>query len=231
MENSNKSWYQKWWGRTIFIFGSLILIIIIALGFYFVNLVKKIRSGEIVYEQLATQTPSYKSEDHKKQIEGINNYWLGSANPKLTIVEFGDFNCSLCKNSYSKMREISLKYKENVKIIYRDFPNFENSINKAMAARCAGEQGLFWLMHDKLFQNLDTTSNDELISLAMQVGVNSAKFATCLNSNKYLQDIQKDYSDAEGLELIGTPTWFFNGYKIEGDIPYDTFIKIVESIL
>lgn len=231
MENEHKKWYQRFWGRIIILFGTIILILLVAIGFYFVDLVKKIRSGDIIYEQLAAQAPSYKDENEKKLIEGTDNFWLGSAKPKLTIVEFADFNCSMCANSYSKIREISLKHKKDVKIIYRDFPNFETSINKAMAARCAGEQGLFWLMHDKLFQNAEAETNDDLISLAGQIGADIKKFTECLSSNKYLQNIQKDYVDAETLGLSGTPTWFFNGYKIEGDIPYDIFNKIVESIL
>jgi len=57
------------------------------------------------------------------------------------------------RTSNSKIREISLNYKDKIKYIYRDLPILENSEYLSMSARCAGEQGLFWLMHDKLFQN------------------------------------------------------------------------------
>jgi protein-disulfide isomerase len=203
----------------------------VALIFYFVNLVQKIKNQDYYVRQISAKSSYYKDEADKKLIEGQGNYWLGSANPKLTIVEFGDFDCPYCENSYSKIREISVKYKDSVKIIYRDFPNHENSTMKAMSARCAGEQGLFWPMHDKLFQNQAFATNEEILSLALLVGADSKRFTDCMATNKHLPTLQKDYLDAETLGVKGTPVWYFNGYRIEGDIPYDSFIKIVEEMI
>ncbi len=226
--NNEKPLYKKWWGIILIIVLALILIFIVAFSFYIFSIIKRANSYNLENLPLLPPPSFY---ENKKIIEGENNYWLGSANPKIIIVEFGDFSCPLCKNSFSKLREISLKYKNNVKIIYRDYPIYENSIEQAQAARCAGEQGLFWLMYDKLFQNQEKYDSDYLPEMANQIGVDINRFNDCLNKEKYLTAIKKDFADAEELKVTGTPTWFINGYKIPGDIPYNTFIQIIEKSL
>ena len=241
MQNIDKPWHKKWWAIILFIIATLILILVIASGFYIADEVKRIKSSAI-NQTLFTPSPyqgeglapldNFISNGVKGEvIEGENNYWMGAGKPRITIVEFADFSCPLCKNSFTKIREISLKYKKNVKIIFRDYPMYEHSLNLAMAARCAGEQGLFWLMHDKLFQNQNITEKSQLSELSNQIGANVNKFNNCLTNKKYLKQIQKDFADAEKLEVTGTPTWFINGQKIAGDIPYGLWIEIVEKLI
>jgi protein-disulfide isomerase len=230
MQKNTKSWYAKWWGILIILFIGIILIIFVASSFYFIDLVKNIRSEQLNIPALSLVTLD---EEILKTIEGSkNNYWLGSANPQITIVEFADFACSYCQNSFSKIREISLKYNDNVKIIFRDYPVMSDySTNLALAARCAGEQGLFWVMHDKLFLNQGISEKDELINLANQIGADINKFTYCFDNRKYLKEIENDFADGKKLEIIGTPTWFINGNKVEGDIPYEIFMQIIEKLI
>jgi len=231
METREKQWHRQWWGVLLILFLTLFLIVLVALGFYIADIAGRIKSGEMVSEQVLTELNKYKTAEENPIINGANNYWLGSSKPKITIVEFADFNCPLCKNSFPNIREISLKYKNDVKIIFRDYPIYENSINLALAGRCAGEQGLFWLMHDKLFARQGNFSLEELPNFANQIGADVNKFNSCFKDEKYLNDIKKDYSDGELLEVSGTPIWFINGYKIEGDIPHDLFIQIIEELI
>ena len=86
-------------------------------------------------------------------------------------------------------------------------------------------------MHDKLFQNQGITTTDQLAELAKQIGADVNRFNNCYSQQKYLSQIQKDFTEGNKLELTGTPIWFINGYKVEGDIPYNTFIQIIEQLL
>lgn len=224
-----KKWYKKFWGITLLTTITLIIIIVIATVFYIFNLAKNIKKENTT--QFSTNKSLYKKTGYKKIIEGENNYWYGSATPKITIVEFGDFNCHLCKNSWSKIRKISNIYKNDVKYIYRNFPIYDNSVDLSMATHCAGEQGLFWIIHDKLFQNQGKYTKNNILFLANQIGADIDKFNSCFNSNKYLNVIKKNIFDANKLELSGTPTWFINGSRIDGDIPYEIFTQIIENIL
>lgn len=220
----DKSWHKKWWAILLVLILTFIAILAVAFGFYVYNSYKNIKSGQGQVNQVL------KGAKYKAEGDG-SNYWTGSASPKVVIVEFADFNCSNCKSSYPKIREISLKYKNSVKIIHRDLPILENSLELSLAARCAGEQGLFWLMHDKLFQNQGKFTLDQLPELANQIGADTTRFNKCLSEQKYLPQVKKDFSDAESLGITGTPTWFINGYKVEGDIPYSLFIEIIESLV
>jgi protein-disulfide isomerase len=165
-----------------------------------------------------------------------DSYWLGAANPKVTIIEFGDFACLHCKEAFPIIREIITKYKANVKFIFKDFPVVSaDSASLALAARCAGEQGLFWPMYDKLYINQGVTQQNELLELAKEIGANPSRFTSCLAGKKYTTQINQDFQDGTSLgvggENGGTPTWFINGYKIEGTPPHDTFVKMVEGLL
>lgn len=224
MQPRGKPWYKKWWAITLAVLASLILVFFIALVFYFFDLVK-ISSQELSNQNLNLNT------SNKFTVQTDGNYWIGAAKPKITIIEFGDFNCPNCQNAYPKIREISLKYKNEVKFIFKDYPIYDFSLELAEAARCAGEQGFFWLMYDKLYQNQGLTNKTQVMGAAEQIGLDTAKFEKCYDDQKYLNDIKKDFLEAEKLGLSGTPTWFINGYKIEGDIPYNLFIQIIESLL
>ncbi|MFA6306652.1 MAG: thioredoxin domain-containing protein [Patescibacteria group bacterium] len=240
MINITKPFYKTWWGAGLAVILTAILIFITAIGFYFFASVKKSKL-EISQTGLKLSGQQYSAADG-------DHYWLSADKAKITIVEFGDFACSDCGNAFYTIREISLKYKDDVKLIWRDYPAQICSDILTLAGRCTGEQGLFWPMHDKLFQNQtaiislinpneNQCSNDDkikiteqLLILANQIGVDTARFNDCLTKQKYLPQIQKDLADGQTFGITGTPTYFINGYKIAGDIPYDVFIKIIEEL-
>jgi len=209
----------------LLIISGIIIFIFSTIVFYVLDISKNIKDSKInglSYSKI--------DEEQLEKIEGENDYWIGSSNPKVTIVEFSDFACPLSKSSFSKLREISLTEKD-VKIIYRDYPVIsEYSANLSLAARCAGEQGFFWLMHDKLFLNQGVKEESEIIEMAKQIGVNTARFEVCYNNRKYWSQIQKDLTDGEELNIQGTPTLFFNGQKLEGDAPLETLKQIIKQL-
>lgn len=224
-----KPWYKKWWGMAVLAFVFLFLIVFIAFVFAVFNAMK---SGK---NNLAGNTIKLNnielSDVERAKIEGTGSYSMGTDKPKITIVEFSDFACPYCKNSFYKIREISLKYIHDIKYIYRDMPLHEESAGLALAARCAGEQGLFWQMHDRLFQDQGVKSEEDLSGLAVQIGADTTKFEECFKSKKYLPQIQKDYLDGQDLEVVGTPVWFINGNKLSGDLPIEMWEEIIGQFI
>lgn len=182
---------------------------------------------------LKTIPPTYQGE-RKKLIEGENNPSFGASDPTVTIVEFSDFACPFCKASFPALREVSLKHQNQVKIIFRDWPGHTFSVPLALAAHCTAEQGKFWEMHDKLFQNQsDTYGSDknQLALLTQQLGIYNEQFQQCFDSQKYLPLIRKNFTDSESLGVGGTPTWFINGEKIEGQLSATDLEKIISPYL
>ena len=223
MTTTNKRhWYSKWWGVLILLFLLVFLSSVFALVFAFSKMLSEANTQNI-------QAYSYQNDTEAKVlIEGQSAYWLGSSEAQITIVEFGDYACSVCKLSFPKIRELSNKYKSNLKYIFRDYPVVtENSINLAMAANCAGEQGLFWVMHDKLFINQGVKDLADIKKLGAQIGLDTEKFNACLDTEEKLNRIKKDLADGDRLEIKGTPTFFINGQKFSGDLPYELLENII----
>lgn len=210
---------------TIVLVPIALLLALLSVGFV-ANILEKsdrINQGDYSLPETLSPAPppsSYQGEA-KALIEGKDNPSFGTSTPQVTIVEFSDFACPFCKASFPALREISVKYQDKVKIVFRDWPGHDFSISLALSAYCAGEQGKFWEMHDKLFQSQsDTFGSDknQLASLAQQLGIYNEQFQTCFDGQKYLPQIRQNFADSEKLGVRGTPTWFINGEKIEGQL-------------
>ncbi len=168
---------------------------------------------------------------------------LGDIKAPVTIVEFGDYQCPFCARFY---REVEPKVRDEyiktgkAKMVYRDFAFLgPESQGAALASQCAADQGKFWAYHDKLFdvESADGVEhngnlNEALFkSIAADLGLDGAKFGSCLSSQKYKAEVEKDYSDGVAAGVQGTPATFINGKLISGAVPYATFKAEIEAAL
>jgi len=176
--------------------------------------------------------------DQTDLIEGLNNTYnvFGTTKPQVTIVEFGDFSCPHCQASFLAIRAISLKYQDQVRFIWRDRTPNTRALGLALTAHCAGEQNKFWEMHDLLFANQsdslgETPDDPKLQTLIKKTGVNLNDFTLCLKSNRGLTKIKKSVADSERLGVRGTPTWFINGVKFEGEIAKTQLENYLQGLL
>jgi len=224
MDENIKHTPKKWKKIIFIVFGSILLLIIVIIDLYVFGFFKNQNSPEDQQKALEQKINTLKTI-----LGDGTNYYLGTSTPKIVIVEFADFACPFCQKSYTTVRELSIKYKDRVKIIYRDYPIHENSIDLSLATRCAGEQGKFWPMHDKLFLLADKLAPADLPEMAYNVGVDKIKYDNCVSTKKYLPKIEKDFNDGKTLKIAGTPTWFINGYRVEGEIPLKTFEEIISK--
>lgn len=159
---------------------------------------------------------------------------LGPKDAKVTIVEFGDFECPFCRQSYPIIRSLAQEFNQDIRVIYRDFPL--ETIHPAArlaayAGYCANEQGLFWPFHDKLFQNQEDISRSAMIGYANQVGLDTRAFASCLDSQGAADEVNQDIAAGEAAGVLGTPTWFINGVRVAGVIPEDVFRTIIKNVI
>ncbi|MEK7105390.1 MAG: DsbA family protein [Patescibacteria group bacterium] len=157
---------------------------------------------------------------------------IGSMNAPLTIVEFADFECPYSEEVSYVVRRAAEQFPNLVRIIYRDYPLVDIHPSAELAAEaggCANEQGKFWEFHDKLFANQADLSREAMIGYAESLGMSRQKFESCLNSGKYEEEVAEDMLDGTAAGVYGTPTFFFNGHRIEGAIPEATFEKIISA--
>lgn len=159
---------------------------------------------------------------------------LGPADAKLTVVEFLDYQCPYCGAESSVVRELAAKYGDRVRFVIRDFPVLElhpDAVVAAEAAGCAEAQGKFWPMHDRLYALRGVLSRENLDAAARQSGLDMEVYGACMNLHARLDEIQKDAVDGVAAGVRGTPTFFFNGRRVEGEIPRDVFEKLILGFL
>lgn len=176
------------------------------------------------------------SEDHIR----------GNPNAPVKIVEYSDMECPFCKRFHETMKQASTEYGDKVAWVYRHFPLDQlhsKARKEAVASECAAEQGgntAFWKYMDRWFEltpsNNQTNIDTVLPQIAKEVGLDEAKFASCLASTKYDAHIEENVQNATATGGNGTP-WSVvvgkNGkkYPLSGAQPLDAVKQLIDLAL
>jgi len=156
-------------------------------------------------------------------------------NPKapVMIVEFSDYQCPYCHSVEPTVKELMAKYGDKISLSYRDFPLtaiHSQAMISAEASRCALEQGKFWEYHDQLFTSSKLEKAD-LVGYARNLKLDDKQFESCLSSEKYKADIDKDLQDGRKVGINGTPGFFINGVVLSGAQGRDAFERVINDEL
>lgn len=170
----------------------------------------------------------------------------GDSGARVALIEYADFECPYCGEYERKtFPKILSDYiiSGKVKYFYRDLPLPEHAraLPAARAARCAGEQGKYWEMHDSIFAKQNALSVPALLDRAHTLGLDTAKFTECQSSEKFTSDIQKSVSEAQKMGIDGTPTFFLGVVgpdgevtiekRLQGAAPFDVFKTEIDVLL
>lgn len=159
----------------------------------------------------------------------------GKENAKVKLVEFTDFECPFCARFFSEtLPQIEKGYQDKIAYYIRHFPIYSihpNAENAALASECAREQGKFREMHDLIFTNQKQMTIADLKDYAAKIGLKTAQFNQCLDSQKYKTNIERDAKLGGELGVSGTPTFFLNGRVINGAQPFSVFRSAIEEEL
>jgi protein-disulfide isomerase len=227
---ARKKWYKTWWGVSGILLTPLIVIGGALLGLQVQAAYRQIQMQTQQLSDPAALIAQFATPGPYADEAIAVRPTLGSAAPKVTIVEFFDFNCPHCKNSFPTIRQIMSEHDDSVKLIMRYYPvTADSSLDLALAGQCAYEQGLFWNMHDRFFQSSDPASH--IAEIARQSGLNMTQFNTCLSSQKYFNIVKQDIAATKTIGAAGTPAWLINGHLISGEIPHDIFVHIVNTLV
>lgn len=210
------------------------------------EILEGIRSDVESIKQFIDQARRPGQEDQPRQVSIDDDPVKGRADARLTLIEFSDFQCPYCARFYSET--LPLIEKEfiqtgKVRMVYRDFPLAQvhpEAQKAAEAAQCAGEQGKYWQMHDKLFDNQKALGLARIKKYARELGLSGNRFDECLDSDRYREEVQKDLRDGQAAGVQGTPSFFLgrtqqgkniNGIIIRGARPYIAFKQAFEQML
>jgi protein-disulfide isomerase len=169
---------------------------------------------------------------------------LGSANAKVLMIEFGDYQCPTCRMFWKEVEpRLKKEYIDTgkVRLVFRDFPIVQihpEALLAAMAVNCAGDQQKYWEFHDKVFREQYNKGDDlvrfkaaDLKKWAKDIKLDPTAFDQCLDSEKYKAEVMKDKADADAVSVQGTPTFFINGRVIGGAQPYPAFKTLIDDLL
>lgn len=177
---------------------------------------------------------SSSSADPKLLVKEDSNK-ITADSAKVTIVEFGDYQCPACNAAHPIVKQILKDYQGKVNFVFRHFPlpQHQNAIIAAQAAEAAGEQDKYWEMHNKLYedQNSWAESNNPLeifVKYAQDLNLNVDQFKASISSNKHQQKILNDKNDGTSLGINSTPTFYINGIKTDG-FGYNEFKESIEK--
>ena len=181
------------------------------------NLFTSYYSAEILseeeYKKLQLK-PVFKAEDLVEDSDPS----LGNKDVA-TLIVFEDFTCKECKEFNGKTKpKIIREYvnKGTLRYVYKEYAPTPDSLNLALASRCAQQQDKFWEYHDVLFENLDDENRNSmgnLVSYADEIGIDAEKFETCLRNRESVFEIIANVKTAEKIG-INASSFFING-KIE----------------
>lgn len=157
----------------------------------------------------------------------------GPANAPITIIEYSDFQCPFCARVNPTLDQVRKTYGDKVKIVFKDFPlpNHAQAPKAAEAAHCAGEQGKYWELHDRMFANQQALQVPQLKEYATALGLDINAFNQCLDSGKHASRVAENVKSGEALGVGSTPTLYVNGRPIVGAQPFEHFKAIIDEEL
>ena len=168
---------------------------------------------------------------------------LGNPDAKITIVEFGDYQCTFCYKFHDEtMKKIDQAYikAENVNFVYRDFPlNGPQSILASEASYCAQKQNKFWEYHNTLYdnwggENTGWITEDSLTMFAKDSELKLEEFNSCMKNSKFRQKVLDNEQFAKEIDINATPSFLiFSGnevYRIIGAQPFEKFEQVLQKL-
>jgi len=163
-------------------------------------------------------------------IDDNGHNWIGAQNPRVTVVEFSDYECPHCRKAHKEARLLAAKFPDQVRLVHRHLPLDRachpglrmpfhlHACRFAEAAECAGEQGRFWEMNDALFSTQDKVKAKNLdpMELAVRIGVHRSQFKQCMDSHATAPRIASDVQESMTRKLSGTPSFIIGDEILPG---------------
>lgn len=198
-------------------------------------------TGLVLWRGGVTPSPDETASAHIV-VENWDSYSAGGqsrgpAGAPITIVEFGDYQCRYCREAEPHLAAIQRKYSTSIAFFYRHLPLVAESVSytAARAAECAGEQGVFWQFHERLFSSRDWQTEDPkdvFIRIGADVGVeDDVAFRSCVQSTLPVPAITEDLEAAEQLGVPGTPAFLVNDRLFMGVLDSLAFDVTAREIL
>jgi protein-disulfide isomerase len=158
---------------------------------------------------------------------------LGPADARVTLVEYGDYECPHCGALHPVIESARKAFGGNLRFVFRHFPlraSHPHALAAAKAAEAAGEQGRFWEMHHRLYQRQTHLEDGDLVEHARSIGLDVARFEREQVAREHEVRIREDLVSAAQSGAAGTPSLFINGELYQGSLDRgDVFAALAQA--
>ena len=229
---------------------ALVVVAAFAMGLMYGKLSVYEKGGVAKGGETGDAQPTNQAQGPEEPVQLTDSLWQellaakgqekGEASAKVTIVEFTDYECPFCgrfvTDTYGKIMD---DYVKTGKVKYALFdlplPFHANAKTAALTALCAGDQGKYWEMHEKLFSTQEAWSSGDpktkFQAYAKEIGLNTSKYDKCVTDGQFNQAIEDSTALAQKMGANGTPTFYINGKQLVGAQPYSEFQKVIDEAL
>jgi protein-disulfide isomerase len=192
------------------------------------------RLSEYVGELRAKASVKVLLDPYRIEIAAGDDPAKGPAEAPVMLVEFSDFQCPFCARVGPALKRVEDTYGDKVRIVFKDFPLLQihpNAAKAAEAGACAADQGKFWPLHDKMFENQAKLAVPDLKQHAKDAGLDASAFDQCLDSGQKSAEWNQDLKDGESYGVNATPSVFVNGRLVAGGATFEKFAEIIDDEL
>ena len=173
-----------------------------------------------------------------KVVVPTSDPFQGPADAPVVLTEFSDFQCPSCRALEPILKQVITAYPTQIRLVYVNYPlpMHQFAERAAMAALCANEQGKFWDYHDRLFEHqIEWSASTDVRPLfdgyANDVGLDHARFDSCIASGRMLSMLRADIARGTALKIEGTPTLFVNEQRVAVGAGFDDLKQLIDGAL
>ena len=250
-----RPWYRRWWGILLLLVAVGICTAVFLFGLVTWHFWRQIKAGQgaQLSQQLfggftatgSSTLPPLPTSPRAGEgaiadrtiLENVASPFLGNSQAPLTMVEFTDFKCPNCQAAAPIIKQVLQKYPTKIKFIMRHFPvesTHPGATELSEIVYCAGKQGKLWRVHDLLFAN-QAALPDHLdpagrARIAAANDIDDDVLQACLSTPAPLTAVNRDYVDGARFGVRGTPTFFINGERVEGVVPFATWDQFLQRV-
>jgi len=156
-----------------------------------------------------------------------DDYYIGNLDAPVQIIYYSDFECPFCPSYVETLNKVLKNYGDDVVLAFRHFilSNHNLAFEASLASECAGDQGNFWDMYNKLYEDSsnEMLNKEEYLKDAQEIGLDVTEFSDCLSSQKFKSKISQTVNEANSYGVVGTPSTYINGRSFPGAYPYEDF--------
>jgi protein-disulfide isomerase len=163
---------------------------------------------------------------------GPGDHIQGPETAPVTLVEYGDYQCPYCAKAYVIVKLIQTQLGPRLRFVFRNFPLSQvhpQAELAAEAAEAAGAQDKFWKMHDALYENQPVLSPELIGVLAEELKLEMERFEKDLASRRFRERVKRDFMGGVRSGVAGTPTFFINGERYDGDWDESSLVNALQA--